>query len=246
MKNRIFFLATIIGFAIMNCAIAQESNYEITGRIEGAEGITFTLQKVLAGKTIYLDTAKVVDGIFIMTGKSAEYPEMVMLVSPDRKRILPFFLENTKIYITGRLDSLINAKISGSKSNDEYVEFQTLLKPFTEKMTKLTREYRSANESIMKEMKETQKDFIKNNPGSYVTPYLLSTVVKDMKPEEIESIINSMDPKVVSTPVMTEIKSGVAAKISVGIGKKAPDFTLNDINGGCDSIIKDRHETSSD
>ena len=69
MKNRIYFFAAIIEFTIMSSTFSQQTGYEITGRIEGAEGITFTLQKSSAGKTIYLDTAKVVDGMFRMTGK---------------------------------------------------------------------------------------------------------------------------------------------------------------------------------
>jgi peroxiredoxin len=59
----------------------------------------------------------------------------------------------------------------------------------------------------------------------------MRSLLKDLKPGELESIINNMDPEVAATPVMTEIKASVALSIAVAAGKKAPDFTLNDVNG---------------
>jgi hypothetical protein len=86
-------------------------------------------------------------------------------------------------------------------------------------------------EKLMGDVKNIQKEFIKSNPGSYVSPYLLRDLTREMKPEELESIVNAMDPKVAGSPAMAEIKTGLTASLSVSVGKKAPDFTLNDVNG---------------
>jgi peroxiredoxin len=231
MKRRISFLICIASLTITWNAFAQKLKYEITGTIDGADGVTFTLQKAAAGKTVYLDTVVAVKGMFKITGGSVEYPELVSLVTLDRKRGLSFYLENAKITITGKLDSLSSVKISGSKSNDEYTAFQKSEKPLSDKQTKLMADYRTASEGVMAEMKESQKEFVKANPGSFVSPFLLRSLLKDLKPGELESIINNMDPEVAATPVMTEIKASVALSIAVAAGKKAPDFTLNDVNG---------------
>ncbi|MCJ7449197.1 MAG: AhpC/TSA family protein [Bacteroidales bacterium] len=227
MKKLALFLFLLIASVIFQKGIAQVPHYEITGRVEGAEGVTFTLQKMSAGKVIYLDTTVVQNGMFKITGGSVEYPERVSLVTLDRKKGMSFYLENSEITITGKLDSLTNASVRGSKSNDEYSEFLRSIKPYTEKQAKLRKDYNTANEAIIGEIKNVQKNFVKNNPGSFVSPILLRALINDLKPEEIESIIRSMDPEVAKSPDMIKIMT----EVSVAPGKKAPDFTLNDVNG---------------
>ena len=212
-------------------SFSQAGHYEINGKIEGAEGIKFTLQKNESGKTVTLDTTIVKNGVFKIVGGSVEYPELVSLVSPERRKGVSFFLENAEITITGKLDSLSYAKVSGSKSNDEFSTFNQSIKPLTEKLMKVSNDYKLATEAIMGEIKTAQIDFVKNNPGSFVSPILLRTLTKEMKPEELESIVNAMDPVVAKTPAMDEIRAKMLASISVTIGKKAPDFTLNDVDG---------------
>ncbi|HOB85184.1 MAG TPA: TlpA disulfide reductase family protein [Bacteroidales bacterium] len=231
MKKIISILMLLSLSGLVYKSVSQAGNYEINGRIEGAEGMKFTLQKNESGKTVILDTITVKDGLFKIVGGPVEYPEMVSLVSPDRKKGFSFFLENAKINITGKIDSLSQARITGSKSNDEYSAFNRSMKPLIEKMTKASLEYKLASEAIMREMKTVQMDFVKNNPGSFVSPVLLRNLTRDMKPEEFESILNAMDPVVAKTPAMAEITAKMSASISVTPGKKAPDFTLNDSEG---------------
>jgi peroxiredoxin len=225
----ILFLLAMSGF--FYTSVSQALHYEINGRIDGAEGVKFTLQKNVSGKIVTLDTTIVKNGVFKIAGGSVEYPEMVSLVTLDKRKGFSFFLENAKINITGKLDSLSNAKVTGSKSNDEYSAFMGSIKPLSEKLTKAANEYKIANEAIMGEIKTAQIKFVKNNPGSFVSPMLLRNLTRDMKPAEFESILNSMDPAVAKTPAMVEIRSNMSAMISVTAGKTAPDFTLNDVNG---------------
>lgn len=222
-------LLSVSGFCFKS--LSQAQHYEITGRIEGAEGVKFTLQKYISGKAVILDTTVVKNGTFRIVGGSVDYPEMVSLVTLDSRKGFSFFLENAKINITGKLDSLSNAKVTGSKSNDEYAAFTESVKPLSEKLTKAAKEYKLTTEAIMGDIKTAQKKFVTNNPGSFVSPMLLRNLTSDMKPEEFESILNAMDPVVAKTPAMTEIRSKMSTMISVAAGKKAPDFTLNDVNG---------------
>ena len=222
-------LLTVSAFPVIT--FSQVPKYEITAFIEGAEGVTFVLQKVSEGKIVYLDTTTIINGTCNIRGGSVKSPELVSLVTTDRKKGLSFFLENTKITISGRFDSLSDAKVSGSKSNDEYSTFIKSMRPLTEKQAQLRKEYEIDNAVVLGEMKAAQKDFVLNNPDSYVSPLLLSSLIRDLKPEEIESIIKAMDPDVANSPLMVEIKAKTLALTAVIPGKKAPDFTLNDVNG---------------
>ncbi len=152
------------------------------------------------------------------------------LTAPNRKQNVTFFLENRKIAIEGKVDSLNQAKISGSKTQDELSEYRASLEPVDAKRVKLMNEYQAATEALVKEIKIIQTGFIRNHPGSYAVPQLLRSLLNDIPANEVESIVKAMDPAVAATPVMKEIIARLDVEKAVAIGKKAPDFTLNDVN----------------
>ena len=80
-------------------------------------------------------------------------------------------------------------------------------------------------------MMNLQKDFVKNNPASYVTPSILASLSYEMEPEELESMINGLDTAIAALPQIKSLKERLVVMKAVAVGQKAPDFTMNDING---------------
>jgi peroxiredoxin len=80
-------------------------------------------------------------------------------------------------------------------------------------------------------MTELQKQFIRDNPASYFTPALIRSLSGDMNAQEIEESIAALDTNVAKVPVIQELKIRAAALKAVSVGQKAPDFTLNDVDG---------------
>jgi peroxiredoxin len=242
MKN--LFYCSIISILIAACS--SEPHYVINGKIAGADSVTFLLQRRADGKIVNLDSTVAYKGSFKMKGGAVTYPEMVLLVAKDTRMRTSFYLENSEITITGSLDSLYNAKITGSKTQDEYTGFINSNKPLQEKYSKLYEEYQMAQQSgdtakvsqlekeaaaIEKEMTATQKDFVKNNPSSFATPAILAGLSYEMEGTEIESYINAMDTAVANTEIARNLKERAEKMKSVAVGQKAPDFTLNDPEG---------------
>ena len=141
---------------------------------------------------------------------------------------------------------MFNAKVSGSKTQDEYNSLIESVRPLNEKYSDLVQQYQTARQIndtakmsqietdadvVAKEMSQTQKNFIKNNPSSFVTPSLLKSLSYELEVTEIETLIDAMDTSVSKVPVIQELKTRVATMKSVAIGQKAPDFILNDVNG---------------
>jgi hypothetical protein len=124
MKKNIPLLIFIVGCTVIN---AQDPHYEITGVITGAEGVIFTLQKVVQGKTLNINAAEVNNGTFKMIGGSVINPQMVRLTVIDKKKSMSFFLENAPITITGTLDDLGSSKVTGSKTQAELYNLDDLL-----------------------------------------------------------------------------------------------------------------------
>ena len=80
-------------------------------------------------------------------------------------------------------------------------------------------------------MTNLQKNFVKNNPSSYVSPSILVSLSYEMDADEIESMVNGLDTSIAALPQIKSLKERVAVMKSVAVGQKAPDFTLNDVNG---------------
>jgi len=235
----LFVLATFI----LSCQ--SEPRFTIKGKIADSDSITFMLQKREAGKIITIDSAISKDGSFKMKG-SIDYPDLVQLVAANTPYRTSFYLENSQITITGKLDSLFNAVITGSKTQDEYSSLIKSNKPLSERYSGLIQEYQTARQTndtasisriekaadqVAKEMSALQKEFIKNNPSSFVTPAILRSLSYEMEASEIESAINAMDTSVSRIPMVQELKAKVESMKKVAIGQQAPDFTLNDVNG---------------
>lgn len=241
--RKLFYLSVI---TLLMAACSSEPHYVINGKIEGADSVTFLLQKRQAGKIVNMDSAVAYKGSFKMKAGAVKYPEMVLLVARDSRMRTSFYLENSEITITGKLDSLFAAKITGSKTQDEYQGFIDSNNLLSEKYTKIYNEYQTADQSgdtakvaqlekdataVENEMEELQKDFVKNNPSSFVAPSILAQLSYEMEGSEIETYINAMDTAVANTETIKNLKERVEKMKAVAVGQKAPDFTMNDPEG---------------
>ncbi|MCX6259700.1 MAG: TlpA disulfide reductase family protein [Bacteroidia bacterium] len=245
--KKLFYLSVI---TTIMAACSSGPHYVINGKIEGADSVKFLLQIREAGKVVTMDSAVAYKGSFKMKGGAVKYPDLVLLsaqVTPrDPRMRTQFYLENAEITITGKLDSLYGAKITGSKTMDEYNGFVKSLNVIDEKFTKIDNDYQLAEQSGdtakvvqlkkeieagQKELTQIQKDFVKNNPSSFAAPQILAGITYDMEGSEIETYINAMDTAVANTETIRNLKEMVEVMKTVAIGQKAPDFTLNDPEG---------------
>ena len=245
--KKLFYLSVIS--AIM-AACSSGPHYVINGKIEGADSVKFLLQIREAGKIVTMDSAVAYKGSFKMKGGAVKYPDLVLLsaqVTPrDPRMRTQFYLENTEITITGKLDSLYGAKITGSKTMDEYNGFVNSFDVIDKKFTKINKDYQIAEQSGdtakvaqlkkeieagQKEMIQLQKDFVKNNPASFAAPMILSGIIPEMEGSEIVTYITAMDTAVANTEIARTLKAYAEKMNAVAVGQKAPDFTLNDPEG---------------
>jgi thiol-disulfide isomerase/thioredoxin len=221
-------------------------NYKITGYLRGAEGVAVSLMKIVGSQRVNINAAIVKNGIFIMEGKAIEYPEMTFLMTPGKNEQTVFFLENSEIILSGHIDSLAKVKVTGSKTQDDYLAYLAKLNPLKEKFESRIKDFQSARNDndtarismLNKELTEisgellaAQKDFIKDNPGSYTVPVIFNGMAGLLSIEETDAILKSLDSGVAKTAVVLAIKERNEALKTVDIGKKAPDFMLNDMNG---------------
>lgn len=241
-----FIYLFIAAALIAACSSAPKApHYNITGKITGADSITFVLQKIVAKKTVKLDSAMVLKGEFIMKNGAVEYPEWVTLIAKDKRAYFQFYLENADINITGSMDSLNKAKVTGSKTQDEFVAYQKSLAPFDEKSSALNEEYKAAkaaddkaklaelekkDETNYNEQNAYIKDYIKSHPASFIVPDLIKPLSYEMEANDLDMMVNALDTSVAKVSFIIDLKKRIEVMKLVTVGHMAPDFTLNDVN----------------
>jgi peroxiredoxin len=227
-------------------ACSSEPHYTIKGNIAGSDSVKFYLKKRVDGKTVNIDSAVSKNGSFTMKGGKVDYPELVYLIAGNTRKMKDFYLENSEITIDGQLDSLYVAEVKGSKTQDEYRSLIESNNVLTTEYSKILGQYQQASQSgdfagaeaqrkqmdsVENEMLKLQKDFVKNNPKSYVTPSILYNLAYDMDANEIEQSVNSLDTSLVKLPEMQSLLKRAESMKTVAVGQKAPDFTMNDPEG---------------
>ena len=240
MKKYLFLILAVAVFV----ACQKQTGFKINVKLEGAEGQVL-LEKVSEGKLMPVDTADIVDGVAVLEGQVPYPSDYVISVVGHRGKTV-VFVENKPMSISGHVDSLNLIVVKGSVTHDEYAGLDTQLREITEKYMALYEESRAAVaagdtakgkelmvevETLYESTNTLRDDFIKTNTSSYVTPFLISRNQHGKEADELEEMINALDPKLDTIPAIVEIKEYIIKLKKVAIGVVAPDFTQNDVDG---------------
>jgi len=200
--KRILILLTLVT-VLISCNKAGKNEYIISGTVKGiADGKTVVLEKQdVMGQVVPLDTVKVKDGKFTMTG-SAKEPEIMLLQVETTQGKVPFVLENGDINITIDKDSLQKSKFSGTYNNDVFTKFNNDLTKFQKEFQKKLTSFQNANmakmnaaqqakdtitiNKLMKEYQGIQKEgmefyikFAEGNPKALLSALIVDSMLND-------------------------------------------------------------------
>ncbi len=237
-------LVLITAAAFFACSQQQQEGFEIKVDLEGAEG-QILLEKRGASDWIPVDTAEISNGTAVVRGE-VDAPEdyYISVLGQQPKTIV--FVENTDITVTGKVDSLAQVTVSGSKTHDDYNTVNRKIQEIGEEYMALYQQAREAGAAgdtasamqLMEKVEELyestntlQEEFVRDNPGSYATPYFLSRIQHGMEVEELDQLVSALDPKLDSVPSITALKERIEQLKTVAIGQTAPDFTMDDPDG---------------
>jgi len=236
------FLILILSIALFACT--QQKGFKINVNLEGADG-QILLEQRIAGEWVSVDTAEVVDGVAVLEGE-VDYPGVYYIsVAGERSKTM-VFVENTTMNVSGKADSIYLATVTGSATHDEYNVVNNRIQEISKEYMALYQESRSATaagdtikaKELMDKVNELyestttlQEEFIKENPASYVTPYLLSRTQHGKEADELEAIVARLDPKLDSVQSVIDIKVKIEKLKRVAVNQIAPDFMQNDTEG---------------
>jgi len=234
----------IFGLMIAAFACTQQKGFKINVNLDGAKGRVLLEQRA-AGAWVPVDTANIVNGKAILEGEVSIPGDYYLSVMGNRGKAL-LFVENKNMSVTGSIDSLNTIKVTGSATHDQYKTAEDQINKVVEEYMSIYQNSRQAAASgdtakareLMDKVNELyertnkiQEDFIKNHPASYATPYFISNIQFDKDVEELDMLVNGLDPKLDDSPTIAELKERIAKMKTVAVGQMAPDFTQNNAEG---------------
>lgn len=236
------YLVIILGIVLFACT--QETGFKINVNLDGVEG-KILLENNIEGEWVSIDTADVVDGVAVLEGEVAMPSAYYLSVAGQRAKAL-IFVENSKMTVTGKADSINQVKVTGSATHDEFDVLNSEIQSISKKYMAMYQESRTAiaagdtakGRILMDEVNKLydsvgvmQEDFVKGNPASYVTPFLLSRLKYEKDVDELDAMVKALDPKLMEVKEIKELKEHIDKLLVVAVGQIAPDFTQNDADG---------------
>ncbi|MBD0725257.1 thiol:disulfide interchange protein [Flavobacterium sp. L1I52] len=233
------FLLLSASAVLFSCSKVGKGEYIITGTAKGIENgktiILKTQDPSGMGGLINIDTVKVENGKFEITGKVTE-PSFYILQLETIQQPVPFILETGEINIEIDKDSIQNSKISGTYNNDEYVKFNDEMKVVQKKLmdfqknntlkmnqaqqtkdtatiNSLMAEYQKLQQEVGEKSKTKYISYSETHPKSLISALIIQSMLADPSADlkKAEKIYNSFDEELKNTKPGKAIKERLTA-----------------------------------
>lgn len=214
-KSIIAFVALLL---LYSCNKEEaKTNLELTGTIKGLKKGTLYIQRVVDTSLVAIDTIKIDGASTFETNLKLDSAEMLYLfldrgVTNSMDNNILFFAEPGKINIETNLDSYIaSAKITGSKNQEKYEEYQKINTRFRDENLDMIEQkfnaIKSKNPKTIDSLNAKQDNntkrkylfatnFAINNRDYEVAPYIALSDIYDINLKYLDTIQKSMSPKV--------------------------------------------------
>ncbi|MFT3908196.1 MAG: TlpA disulfide reductase family protein [Ferruginibacter sp.] len=206
---------------------AAPGGFLINGTITGyPDGTTVDLLNGQNGQPE--QTTSLANGKFSFSGQ---------LQNPDFKLIafnkagpvyITMFLDNSTVTITAKKDALDQAIVKGSPTNDDFNEFNKLVKPYES----LFRGEGNKDSATMKKVAAELESFARRYKNSYVGPlaiYRNNLLTGDA--DLMEELYNKLSDPVRTSPIGNYIAQLIGEAKKNPIGKPLADFSQPDTSG---------------
>ncbi|WP_460947461.1 redoxin domain-containing protein [Spirosoma daeguense] len=239
---------------------AQSGSYTLNGKLAGVKAPAKAYLRYRVGTAVKMDSTQIQNGTFSFTG-TVEDPTSVGLyvdklgtgfTNTRPISSISLYLEPGTINVTSA-DSLDNAVVSGTPLNVDNQKLTVMMKPASEKMAQLMKEYRTATpaqknskefeesmdkryEAISADQKKVRAQFIKENPNSLVSLYALQQY--DYTPEyaEVGPMYDGLAESIRNSKGGKEYAKTLASIKATSIGAMAPEFSQADTLGKAVSL----------
>jgi peroxiredoxin len=252
--RKIFLYTATLCITLNACA---GKTYEVKGKIGNYDSPAKIYLQYVDNNEIITQSDVLKNGSFLFSGEINTPTNGRLVIIPDGDSInnqqsyeqsIPLIISNEKISINSD-DGIVDAIITGSPLNDDLKKLKEQLSAVEDKKNSLLEEYYNSSvekqqsddfqrfvqeklEEIGMESGDIYKDFIKNNPKSFVS--LMALMEYSRQGADIDDIIYLYDllsKDIQDTGEGKNIGIQLSASKTTAIGAIAPDFTQSDPDG---------------
>lgn len=230
-------------------------DFTVKGKVGNLNEPAKAFLQYRVGSNSITDSASIVNGAFEFKG-SIENPVSASIrvkhdaapVDPKKRvpaDVIALYLENTTINVTAA-DSIKNAKITGSKINDDNARYKALFKNMDAEVATLMKEYNTytseqKNDTTFmkpfmlkynaanKERDPLTKKFAQENLDSYIGLVAFRTSMGyDIDPKVVEPAFLKYNANLRATQLGKDIQTAIDGAKKTQIGTVVANFTQND------------------
>ena len=244
MKKTTIFFGIIFYAILFGCSENKNSTsnneFILKGELEGIENDKW-VYLILDNKTI--DSTQVLDNTFTIKG-TIEHPKQYNLLVKNSQNYSRIWLESGEIEFKAKNGAFRDAIIKGSNSQ---IESEKLWKPIWEyrkrrdSLTQIVSNNKindsikiNANlelEKVRQNRLKIEKEFIKNNPESYVSANTLDFYSTSLQNNTVFELYNNLSENLKSSTYGKSVKKFLELNKNPKIGDKYVDFSMTNEKG---------------
>jgi peroxiredoxin len=241
-------------------AMAQKSNFSVSGQIGKLDKPAKVYLDYMDNGVSHEDSCVVANGSFKFTGIVSGIVTSRMsldhtgqgkphaIYAPGGDVVYIYFGKENMVFSSA--DSLVNAKVTGSKVYDEFEAYNQQIGGTIMALTKaVNAEFSAASPEQQKDTafvkavdawyrrniakrEQKQFEFAKNNPNSYFGLVALSeSAGTHVDVKKVGPVFNALNVDLRNTDMGKELQQRIEAAGITGIGVQAPAFTQNNVEG---------------
>ena len=206
--------------------VKSADNFNITGIVAGyPDG---TVVDLINGYTGAQEgTTNVTQGKFDFTGKANE-PGLKVIMFNKTQPYITMFLDNSLVKIKGNKDSIDKAIVTGSPSNDQFIELNRILNSQNQVILTNT----SIETVSIGQVTSKIEALIKKHPGTPIAPLaVLKLYQLSADAEKMEQLYNAFSPEAKASPISQYLAQQIAESKKNPLGMILPDFSQEDTSG---------------
>jgi len=166
-------------------------------------------------------------GKFIIKGQMNE-PGFKGLIFGDQPPVVPLFIENSNIKISGDKNAIDKLSITGSPTHTLFTEYSLAIKPY-EKIFQPDAEY---DAHAVKNIEKISAEFVKKHPESYVAPLAIIRMFQaDQDGAKAEELFKLVPASVQSGGLGQYVNQQIQESKINPVGSVIKDFSQKDTSG---------------
>jgi len=232
---------------------AQDGKFTVQGTLGTYNAPAKVYIQYRVEKKVKTDSATLKNGSFQFSGTVAGDPVYANLMFNAKgtginyKDYKSIYLEKGTITINGT-DSLSKARVAGTKANEDNTRYDAALKPINDaydaleakkkaatpeqqKSDAFDKENNKAEKEIEAQEAEINKQFIKDNPDSYISMVALEGYAYGADYVDIAPLFEGLSPAVKATKAGKEFAERLPKIKAIALGAIAPEFAEADTSG---------------